>query len=140
MTALVNTLTGFVRTDRALPDIRWAHWFLRILLAAVIMREGFNKTPIAADDAASFGVPVLLWALAAVGELVAGFLLIAGGLIRTSFGDLVTRTGGALIALIVASVLMMVYWAPPVELFLYNQLHLLLLAGGLYFAFRGNAA
>ncbi|MEM1385506.1 MAG: hypothetical protein AAF713_06035 [Pseudomonadota bacterium] len=136
----MNTMVSVFRGERMLPDLRGAHWLLRAALAAFIMYQGFSKAPISPDDAASFGVPVLLWIAAALGELVAGAALIFGGFLTNRIGDLITRAGGAMLALIVASVLVMVYWAPPLELFLGNQFHLLLLCGGLYFALRGNAA
>jgi hypothetical protein len=39
---------------------------------------------------------------------------------------------------IVASVVYIAYWAPPLDLLLFNQFHLMLLAVGLYFALAGN--
>ncbi|MEM0922178.1 MAG: hypothetical protein AAGI13_03990 [Pseudomonadota bacterium] len=136
----MNTVVSVLRGERMLPDLQAAHWLLRIALAAFIMHQGFLKAPISVDEAASFGVPVLLWVAAALGELAAGLALIAGGFLQTRLGDLITRVGGATLALIVASVVVVVYWAPPMDLFLGNQFHLLLLVGGLYFALRGNAA
>ncbi|MEM0944328.1 MAG: hypothetical protein AAGI70_10300, partial [Pseudomonadota bacterium] len=130
----------FARMGARLPDIHAAHWLLRLLLAAIIIQQGFMKTPISADDAAAFGVPVFMWTMAALGEILAGVTLIVGGAIHTRIGDVVTRIGGLMLAVIVASVLVWVYWAPPLDMFELNQLHLLLLAGGLYFALRGNAA
>ncbi|MEM9029685.1 MAG: DoxX family protein [Pseudomonadota bacterium] len=123
-----------------LPDVRFAHWLPRLLLAAIILQQGYIKFPLLASDAAGYGVPYFMWGLAALGELFAGMALIIGGLIKSRLGDIITRTGAALLALIVASVIVVVYWAPPLDLFLGNQTHLLLLAGGLYFAFRGNNA
>ncbi|MEM9813420.1 MAG: hypothetical protein AAF913_12180 [Pseudomonadota bacterium] len=140
MTTLTSNITHWLRSAPALPDIRAAHWILRALMAAIIIREGVAKAPITAEGAEAFGVPLILWGMAAFGEIVAGSLLLIGGAIRTRTGDLMTRAGGLFLAVIVASVIAVVYWAPPVELFLYNQLHLMLLTGGLYFAFRGNAA
>ncbi|MEM8572130.1 MAG: hypothetical protein AAGG56_14665 [Pseudomonadota bacterium] len=135
-----TTNVSIERLGRSLPDLRPATWFLRVMLAAIILDQGFSKVPLSAADAASFGVPLILWGMAAMGEILAGVFLIAGGLIRNGIGGLVTRLGGLLLAMIVASVLVVVYWAPPVILFYSNQLQLMLLVGGLYFLFRGNAA
>ena len=62
---------------------------------------------------------------------------------RNPIGDLLTRAGGLTIAFITFSVLVVVYQIftlTPDIIWLSNQLHLLLIAGGLYFAARGNAA
>ncbi|MEM9063597.1 MAG: hypothetical protein AAGD13_24320 [Pseudomonadota bacterium] len=136
----MSTMTALLRTGQSLPDIQSAHWLMRAALAAMIAYQGLTKFPLAASDAASFDVPFILWIMAAVGEVAAGIALIAGGFGRTWIGDLVTRAGGAALAMIVASVLAVVYWAPPLDLFLGNQFHILLLVGGLYFALRGNKA
>ncbi|MEM6943974.1 MAG: hypothetical protein AAF565_09535 [Pseudomonadota bacterium] len=137
----MTTVDTLIWAGRSLPDMRSAHWPLRIMLAAFIFYQGISKAPISADDAESFGVPLLLWGAAAFGEMLAGVLLIAGGVLINNFwGDLMTRVGGLMLAVIVVSVLVVVYWAPISTIFLANQFHLLLLAGGLYFFARGNAA
>ena len=123
-----------------LPDIRGIHWLFRALIAAIILQQALLKTPLTPDAAEGAGVPFFLFALAAFGEYCAATALIAGGFIRNAFGDLLTRAGGLTVALITFGVLYVVYWAPPMDLFLANQLHLLLIIGGLYFAARGNAA
>lgn len=137
----MTTVDTLIRAGRSLPDMRFAHWPLRLLLAAIIFHQGLDKVPLSADDAASFDVPFFMWGAAAAGELLAGVALIVGGIaINSIWGDVLTRLGGLMLALIVTSVLIVVYWAPLSTIFLANQLHLLLLAGGLYFFARGNAA
>ncbi|MEM9139929.1 MAG: DoxX family protein [Pseudomonadota bacterium] len=136
----MSAVDTLVRAGRTLPDLQPAHWLLRAALASFIIYQGLSKVPLSADDADSFGVPLFMWAGAAMGEFLAGVLLIAGGLARNWIGDVATRAGGLMIAVIVASVIVWVYWAPPMDIFLGNQFHLLLLVGGLYFAFRGNSA
>jgi putative oxidoreductase len=126
------------RTSRALPHGTYAHWLLRLPLALVLLQQGFDKFPLSADMAAGFGVPFVLWVMAAAGEIAVGVLLLAGGLLRGATGDLVTRIAGAGTAAIVAGVLYVAYWAPPLELLMFNQFHLLLLAGGLYLALTGT--
>jgi uncharacterized membrane protein YphA (DoxX/SURF4 family) len=103
-----------------------------------LLQQGFDKFPLSADMAAGFGVPFVLWVMAAAGEIAVGVLLLAGGLLRGATGDLVTRIAGAGTAAIVAGVLYVAYWAPPLELLMFNQFHLLLLAGGLYLALTGT--
>ncbi|MEM1160306.1 MAG: hypothetical protein AAGJ28_05185 [Pseudomonadota bacterium] len=136
----MTTLDMIKQTGRSLPDLAGAHWLLRVTLAAFIAYQGYIKFPLLVGDAEGFGVPYFLWILAALGEIGAGVALIAGGFMRSWIGDVITRAGGAALALIVASVIVVVYWAPLMDLFIGNQFHILLLIGGLYFALRGNAA
>jgi putative oxidoreductase len=128
----------FDRLARTLPHATFAHWFLRLPLALVLLQQGFDKFPLSAETAAGFGVPFLLWALAATGEIAVGVMLIAGGLLRGALGNLVTRIAGAGAAMIVAGVIYVAYWAPPLDLLLFNQFHLVLMAAGLYLALTGT--
>ncbi|MEM9708890.1 MAG: DoxX family membrane protein [Pseudomonadota bacterium] len=147
--------TTNTRASQGLPE--WAsvatsshaHWFLRLPLAAIILDQGANKMPYLVDDAASYGFPLWLWTLTAVGEILAGLALIIGGLFAYAwaknlpvfksfpwFGDVVTRLGGLGISIIVAAVIYVVYWGPWTGF----QLHLMMLGGGLFFLWRGNKA
>ncbi|MEL6647913.1 MAG: hypothetical protein AAGK79_06415 [Pseudomonadota bacterium] len=136
----MSAVDTIIRSSQSLPDIRAVHWLPRIVLASVIAYQGFIKFPLAADDAVSAGVPYVLWILTALGEIAAAVALIAGGFMRNGLGDLMTRAGGLVIALITLAVIVVVYWAPPLYIFLGNQLHLLMIVGGIYFAARGNRA
>ncbi len=135
---MTTTTDIIARTSRVLPRGTHAHWLLRLPLALVLLQQGFDKFPLSADAAAGFGVPFILWAMAAIGEIAVAGLLIAGGLLRGVTGDLVTRIAGLGLAAIVAGVIYVAYWAPPLELLLFNQFHILLFAGGLYFALTGT--
>jgi uncharacterized membrane protein YphA (DoxX/SURF4 family) len=136
---MANAFDFFDRTARALPRMSYADFLLRLPLAGILLQYGINKFPLSPDAAMGFGVPYPLWILAAVGEVAAGIMLLAGGLLRGSLGDLVTRIAGAAAAIIVAGVIYVAYWAPPLDLLLLNQLHLMMLAIGLYFALAGKA-
>lgn len=131
------------RGSGGLPDLRFVHWLPRILLAGIIFHQGFMKLPLVATTAEGLGIPFVLYALAALGQLAAGVALVAGGLMRNVYGDVLTRLGGLAVALITFSVLVVVYsvftMAPGV-VWAANKVHLLLIAGGLYFMARGNAA
>ena len=143
MSAVDTILRPIGRNIESLPDLRAAHWLPRVLLAAIIFHQGVLKLPLTMATAESLGIPFVLYGLAALGELAAGAALIAGGLIRTPIGDVLTRVGGLTVALITFSVLVVVYQVftmTPDIIWLSNQLHLLLIVGGLYFAARGNAA
>jgi uncharacterized membrane protein YphA (DoxX/SURF4 family) len=138
MTTMAYTTDVFVRTSRALPRGTHAHWLLRLPLALVLVQQGIDKFPLSADAAAGFGVPFALWALAAVGEIGAGALLIVAGFLRGALGNLLTRIAGAGLAVIVLGVLFVAYGGTPADWVIFNQFHLLLMAGGLYFALTGG--
>ncbi|MEM9725814.1 MAG: hypothetical protein AAF909_10160 [Pseudomonadota bacterium] len=137
---MTTAVAQLERVSQQIPVFTPAHWLLRLPLAGILLHQGVTKFPLLADDAAAFGVPFFMWALAAFGEIAVAVMLIAGAFIANGLGNLVTRLAGVGIAVIVASVLVIVYWAPPMDLLLGNQLHILLIVGGLYFALRGNAA
>ena len=122
------------RTAQMLPRISHAHWLLRLPLALVLLQYGFDKFPLSADVAAGWGLPLWAWALAGLGELAFGALLIVSGFLSGARGDVATRIAGAGAALIVAGVIVVAYWAPPLDLILFNQFHILLLCAGLYLA------
>ncbi|MEM9781557.1 MAG: hypothetical protein AAF899_03680 [Pseudomonadota bacterium] len=136
----MSTVTMIARASQGIPAVNTAHWLIRLPLAAIILQQGLQKSPIDAADAEAFGLPVALWGLAALGEVIAGAALIAGAVIRSWIGDLMTRAAGAAIAAIVTGVLVVAYPAPLGDILLYNQFHVLLLVGGLFFALRGNRA
>ena len=135
MNALVRSLT---RLAQARPGAAQAHWLLRLPLALILAQNGLNKFPLSADAAAGFGLPLPLWALAAVGELAVAALLILGGLVRGSMGDLITRLAGAGLAAIVAGVIYVAYWGPLLDILMFNPLQVLLLCAGLYLALAGR--
>lgn len=136
MTSLPDRLDRFAR---ALPSPGIAHWLIRVPLALVLLQYGFDKFPLVPAAAAGFGVPLWAWALAGIGEIGVAVLTLAGGLMQGARGDLVTRVAGYLAFVIVAAVVVVAYWAPPLDLILFNQFHIMLMASGLYLGFVGNA-
>ncbi|MEL6609664.1 MAG: DoxX family membrane protein [Pseudomonadota bacterium] len=141
----LSTNNSLVSTGRnILPVITmpWAHWFLRLPLAAIIFNQGWMKLPDLAGQAESNAIPVVLFAMAAIGEILGAAALIVGGIVKSLnpgglinlAGDVLTRLAGFAIAAVVAGVIYMFYWGS----FYSMQYHLLLLAGGLYFMLRGN--
>ena len=130
--AMIDTMASY---SQRLPTIRSADWFLRIPLAAIIIEQGTFKLPDFAIQAESYGLPLVLFGLAAFAEIAGGIAILLGGLLRNNwFADILTRLGGLAIAAIVAGVIVMIYFGP----FSGWQLQGMLLAGGLFFAFRGN--
>ena len=135
---MTHSATLLQRVARNLPRGTHAHWLLRLPLALVLLNQGYNKFPLSDAMAEGFGVPYFMWIMAAVGEVAVGLLLIIGGFLRGPLGDLTTRIAGLGTAAIIAGVIYVAYWAPPIEILLFNQFHVLLLAGGLYLALTGK--
>ena len=119
-----------------------SHWLLRIPLAIIFLQQGISKWPITLDGAQSFELPLLVWTFVVLGEIGAGIGLLVGGLFPVKFlfeiGDAITRFSGITICSIMTGVI----WVGEPESFwdviLYDNLHVLLWVGGLFFALRGN--
>ena len=109
-------------------------YILRIAITGIVLMEGIKKFPNLEAGAAGFRVPVELWTLAAIGEVVGPLALLVGGLMRNQIGDFITRFGGFLLAIIVAAVLLQVYWGPWILM----RFHVLMMCVGLFFLLRGN--
>ena len=125
------------------PEFNLSHWLLRIPLAIVFIQQGLSKFPVSIEDAESFNLPYLVWWVVSYGELGAGIGLLVGGIIAlqkyfVELGDMLTRFCGITICSIMTGVI----WVGQPESFwdviLYDNLHVLLWVGGLYFALRGN--
>ena len=83
----------------------------------------------------------LVWWVVAYGELGAGLGLIVGGILAMWFrelGDLLSRFSGFTIGCIMTGVIWIGEPASLMDVLLYDNLHVLLWVGGLYFALRGN--
>ena len=131
--------TMFAQYGSRLASLRTVSTFLgdyvlRLAITGIVFMEGIKKFPDLAAGAASFRVPVELWTLAAIGEIVGPIALLIGGLMRNTLGDLITRFGGFLIAIIVAAVIAQVYWGPWILM----RFHVLMMCVGLFFLLRGN--
>ncbi len=128
---------------KKLAKINLSTWLLRVPLAIVFIQQGTAKIPVTLEDAQSFDLPLVVWFFVAWGELGAGLGLIIGGLFIWNrlwpwVGDLITRFSGFTIGCIMTGVI----WIGEPESFmyviLYDNLHVLLWVGGLFFAMRGN--
>lgn len=119
-----------------------SHWLIRIPLAIIFLQQGISKWPITIDGAQSFELPLLVWTFVVLGEIGGGIGLLVGGLFPKKFlwelGDLITRFSG----ITVCSIMTGVIWIGEPESFwdviLYDNLHVMLWVGGLFFALRGN--
>ena len=127
-----------------LSDLTLAHWLLRIPISVVFIQQGFSKFPVSPEDAAGYELPYLVWWFVAYGELGAGFGLLIGGIILSwknilnSLGDLVTRFSGFTIGCITTGVIWISKPESLIDVLLYDNLHVLLWVGGLYFALKGS--
>ena len=125
-----------------IPEFCYSHWLLRIPLAIIFLQQGISKWPIDLETAASYELPLVVWAFVVLGEIGAGVGLLVGGLFPKKFlwelGDLITRFSG----ITICSTMTGVIWIGQPETFwdviLYDNLHVLLWVGGLFFALRGN--
>ena len=111
-------------------------------MAIVFLQQGISKWPIDLESAQSFELPLLVWTFVVLGEIGAGVGLLVGGLFTKKFlwelGDVITRFSGITMCCIMTGVI----WIGQPESFwdviLYDNLHVLLWVGALYFALRGN--
>ena len=125
-----------------IPEFCMSHWLLRIPLAIIFLQQGISKWPIDIETAQSYDLPLVVWAFVTLGEMGAGIGLLVGGLFPKKFlwelGDLVTRFSGITICSIMTGVIWVGEPASLTDVILYDNLHVLLWVGGLYFALRGN--
>lgn len=125
-----------------IPEFCYSHWLLRIPLAIIFLQQGISKWPIDLETAASYDLPLLVWTFVVLGEIGAGVGLLVGGLFPKKFlwelGDLVTRFSGITICSIMTGVIWIGQPESFTDVLLYDNLHVLLWVGGLFFALRGN--
>lgn len=124
-----------------IPEFCLSHWLLRIPLAIVFIQQGIDKIPVDVETAEAMELPYLVWWFVAYGELGAGLgLLIGGVLIKylKEIGDLLTRFSGITICSIMTGVIWMSQPESLTDVLLYDNFHVLLWVGGLFFALRGN--
>ena len=129
-----------------IPDFCFSHWLLRIPLAIVFLQQGLDKIPVDPEVAEAYELPYFVWWFVAWGELGAGLGLLVGGLLITKlfnefirdFGDLLTRFSGITICSIMTGVIWIAQPESLMDVLLYDNFHVLLWVGGLFFALRGG--
>jgi len=130
-----------------LPDFYLSHWLLRIPLAIVFIQQGWMKIPVDADEAASYDLSVLVWWFVSYGEFLSGIGLLIGGILTAAWmynemqdwvGDIVTRFSGITMCCIMTGVIWVGEPESFIDVLLYDNLHVFLWVGGLFFALRGN--
>ena len=116
-------------------------WLLRVPLAIVFLQQGISKLPISAEEASGYELPMLVWTFVVLGEIGAGIGLIIGGLVQKLWSwiaDMITRFSGFVIGSIATGVIWIGQPESLVDVLLYDNLHVFLWAGGLFFALKGN--
>ena len=128
-------------SEARFPEFCKSHWLLRIPLIIVFLQQGLSKIPVSSADADSFGLPILLWFFVAWGEVLAGVGIALGGLFEKKwFGDFTTRLAGFVVTNIMVGVILIGEPESFLDVLLYDQYHVMLLVGGLFFTLRGNRA
>ena len=133
------------RISEKIPEFCLSHWLFRIPLAIVFIQQGLSKLPVSIEDAESFGLPYLVWWIVSYGELGAGIGLIVGGILNSDklwpwIGDILTRFSGITICCIMTGVIWVGEPESILDVILYDNFHVFLWVGGLFFALRGNRA
>ena len=136
---------------KRIPDFCLSHWLLRIPLAIVFLQQGISKLPFSLDDADSWELPYLVWWFVVYGEIGASIGLIFSGIMVSKIagdyiwdfwiqdlGDLLTRFSGIVMCCIVTGVIWISEPASFWDVILYDNLHVFLWVGGLFFALRGS--
>ena len=124
-----------------IPEFCFSHWLLRIPLAIIFLQQGLDKWPIDAGTAESFALSLIVWVFVVYGELGSGVGLLVGGILANwfeEFGDLITRFSGITICSIMTGVIWIGEPESFMDVILYDNFHVLLWVGGMYFALRGN--
>ena len=138
-----------------IPEFCMSHWLLRIPLAIIFIQQGLMKLPLDIAEAESYGLSYLVWWFVAYGELLGGLGLVIGGFLNKTpstmeqifgvnliepWGDAITRFSGFTLGCIMTGVIWIGEPESFTDVLLYDNLHVLLWVGALFFALRGNNA
>ena len=125
-----------------IPEFCMSHWLLRIPLAIVFLQQGISKLPFSIEDAEAFDLPGLVWWFVIYGEIGAGVGLLVGGAViwqkLKEINDIITRFSGITICSIMTGVIWVGQPDSFMDVILYDNFHVFLWVGGLFFALRGN--
>jgi len=131
---------------RKMADAGFSHWLIRVPLMVVFFQQGMDKIPVTIEAAESWGLPYLVWWVVAYGELGAALGILVGGILSIammkswikSIGDVLTRFSGITICCVMTGVIWIGQPESVWDVILYDNLHVMLYFGGLFFALRGN--
>lgn len=135
---------------RKIPELCMSHWLIRLPLIIIFLQQGLSKWPVDLESAESYGLPLLVWWFVVLGEIGAAVGLAVGGLMDRAWlpsmermripvlGNTVTRFSGITICSIMTGVIWIGEPETILDVILYDNLHVFLWVGGLFFALRGN--
>ena len=116
-----------------------APWLIRLGLGIAFIIHGYNKFPLPPQGLINyFGFSPALATFVALSEVFAGIIIIVGGLLNNSLGNLITRLGGLMVVLVMIFAFSIAHqeWFITVKLFTSEQIFLFLI--GFYFLLKGN--
>ena len=116
-----------------------APWVIRLGLGIAFIIHGYNKFPLPPQGLINyFGFSPALATFVALSEVFAGLIIIVGGLLNNSLGNLITRLGGLMVVVIMVFAFSIAHqeWFITVKLFTSEQIFLFLI--GLFFLIKGN--
>ena len=116
-----------------------APWLIRLGLGIAFIIHGYNKFPLPPQGLINyFGFSPALATFVALSEVFAGTVIIVGGLLNNSLGNLITRLGGLMVVVVMIFAFSIAHqeWFITIKLFTSEQIFLFLI--GFYFLIRGN--
>jgi len=116
-----------------------APWLIRLGLGIAFIIHGYNKFPLPPQGLINyFGFSPALATFVALSEVFAGIIIIVGGLLNNSLGNLITRLGGLMVVVVMIFAFSIAHqeWFITVKLFTSEQRFLCLI--GFYFLLKGN--
>ena len=112
---------------------------IRLGLGIAFIIHGYNKFPLPPQGLINyFGFSPALATFVALSEVFAGIIIIVGGLLNNSLGNLITRLGGLIVVVVMIFAFSIAHqeWFITVKLFTSEQIFLFLI--GFYFLLKGN--
>ena len=116
-----------------------APWLIRLGLGIAFIIHGYNKFPLPPQGLINyFGFSPALATFVALSEVFAGVIIIVGGLLNNSLGNLITRLGGLMVVVVMIFAFSIAHqeWFITIKLFTSEQIFLFLI--GFYFLLKGN--
>ena len=137
--------TKLKKINQKFPEFKGANWLIRIPLAIIFIQQGLDKLPFDPSTAEAYELPLSVWFMVIISELLAGFGLLFGGILQSLkilnlIGDFLTRFSGTIMVCIITGVIIVSDPESFIEILLYDHIHVMLYCGGLFFALRGNRA
>lgn len=123
----------------------WAHWTLRVALASTFLFHGLPKFWGLSQFAEGIGMSVAVAFLVPVAEVGGALLVLLGGALGGSLGDLATRLGALAFIPVMIGAITMVHWPrwsfEPAESFPVGgmEFQVILILLSLFLVLRGNS-